>query len=84
MGLNPNSDGSEVFSYQYLAADVNKDGRVNAADALTGMILQARLLHQRRSSLASLSFLLLLCTKSFTIQLILIEQASSIYIAFIH
>ena len=34
VGLNPNGDGGEVVSYQYLAADVNKDGHVNAADAL--------------------------------------------------
>ena len=33
-GLNPNADGSEISSYQYLAADVNKDGQVRASDAL--------------------------------------------------
>lgn len=32
--LNPNSDGSTVLPYQYLAADVNKDGRVTSGDAL--------------------------------------------------
>jgi hypothetical protein len=34
VGMNPNADGSAVSSYQYLAADVNKDGFVKAADAL--------------------------------------------------
>jgi hypothetical protein len=34
VNMNPNGDGSTVASYQYLAADVNKDGKVNAADAL--------------------------------------------------
>lgn len=33
-GINPNADGSKVTPYQYLASDVNHDGRVNAADAL--------------------------------------------------
>ena len=32
--INPNSDGSPVSPYQYLAADVNKDGRVTSGDAL--------------------------------------------------
>jgi hypothetical protein len=34
VGMNPNADGSSVSPYQYLAADVNKDGQVKAADAL--------------------------------------------------
>jgi hypothetical protein len=34
VNMNPNGDGGTVATYQYLAADVNKDGRVNAADAL--------------------------------------------------
>ncbi|TNJ34110.1 choice-of-anchor I family protein [Prosthecochloris vibrioformis] len=33
VGMNPNSE-EEVSSYQYLAADVNQDGRVRATDAL--------------------------------------------------
>jgi len=32
--LNPNKDGSAVSNAQYLAADVNHDGKVNARDAL--------------------------------------------------
>lgn len=34
VGLNPNSNDLDISPYQYLAADVNKDGRVSAADAL--------------------------------------------------
>ncbi len=34
VGMNPNADGRAVSFYQYLAADVNKDGQVKAADAL--------------------------------------------------
>ena len=34
VGMNPNADGSAVLSYQFLAADVNHDGKVKAADAL--------------------------------------------------
>ncbi len=34
VGMNPNSDGSAVSPYQFLAADVNKDGLVRSADAL--------------------------------------------------
>ena len=34
VGMNPNTDGSAVSPYQYLAADVNHDGQVKAADAL--------------------------------------------------
>ncbi len=33
VGINPNSDGSAVSPYQYLAADVNHDGAVKAVDA---------------------------------------------------
>jgi len=32
--LNPNDDGSSVLPYQYLAADINQDGKVRANDAL--------------------------------------------------
>ena len=35
VGLNPNSTGDKVSPYQYIAADVNEDGRVSAADALS-------------------------------------------------
>ena len=31
--LNPNDDGSAVLPYQYLAADINRDGKVRANDA---------------------------------------------------
>ena len=34
VGMNPNEDGSAVMTFQYLAADVNEDGRVRASDAL--------------------------------------------------
>ncbi len=34
VAMNPNTDGSEVSPYQYLAADINKDGQIKAADAL--------------------------------------------------
>jgi len=34
VGINPNTDGSAVSSYQYLAADINHNGKVSAADAL--------------------------------------------------
>ncbi len=34
VGMNPNTDNSAVSPYQYLAADVNGDGQVRAADAL--------------------------------------------------
>ena len=34
VGMNPNEDGSAVMAFQYLAADVNEDGRVRASDAL--------------------------------------------------
>ncbi len=34
VGMNPNGDGSDVLPYQFLAADVNKDGLVKATDAL--------------------------------------------------
>jgi len=35
VGLNPNTGGLPISAYQYLAADVNQDGRVSAADALS-------------------------------------------------
>ena len=34
VNMNPNGDGSTVAPYQYLAADVNRDGKVNVVDAL--------------------------------------------------
>ena len=34
VALNPNEDGSVVSPYQYLAADMNHDGKVRATDAL--------------------------------------------------
>jgi methionine-rich copper-binding protein CopC len=34
VGINPNSDASAVSFYQYLAADINHDGKVSAVDAL--------------------------------------------------
>jgi RHS repeat-associated protein len=34
VGLNPNNDGGTVSEYQFLAADVNRDGKVRATDAL--------------------------------------------------
>jgi len=33
VAINPNSDGSGVLPYQFLAADINQDGRVRANDA---------------------------------------------------
>ncbi|MFZ4526122.1 MAG: Ig-like domain-containing protein [Chlorobium sp.] len=33
VSLNPNGDGSAVLPYQYLAADINHDGKVRANDA---------------------------------------------------
>lgn len=33
-GRNPNADGSPLSPYQFMAADVNDDGRVTSADAL--------------------------------------------------
>ena len=43
VGMNPNSDGSAVSPYQYLAADVNKDGQVKAADALNILKMAVKL-----------------------------------------
>jgi hypothetical protein len=43
VGMNPNADGSVVSSYQYLAADVNKDGFVKAADALNILKMAVKL-----------------------------------------
>ncbi len=34
VGLNPNSTGTVVSPYQYLAADVNHDGKIRSTDAL--------------------------------------------------
>lgn len=33
-GRNPNADGSPVSPYQFIAADINEDGRVTSIDAL--------------------------------------------------
>ncbi len=43
VGINPNADNSAVSSYQYLAADVNKDGQVKAADALNILKMAVKL-----------------------------------------
>ncbi len=43
VGLNPNSDGSAISPYQYLAADVNKDGQIKAADALNILKMSVKL-----------------------------------------
>ncbi len=43
VGINPNADGSAVSPYQYLAADVNKDGQVKAADALNILKMAVKL-----------------------------------------
>ena len=43
VGMNPNADGSAVSPYQYLAADVNHDGQVTAADALNILKMAVKL-----------------------------------------
>jgi RHS repeat-associated protein len=43
VGMNPNVDGSAVSPYQYLAADVNHDGQVKAADALNILKMAVKL-----------------------------------------
>jgi uncharacterized delta-60 repeat protein len=43
VGMNPNIDGSAISPYQYLAADVNRDGTVGFTDALN--ILKMALHH---------------------------------------
>jgi uncharacterized delta-60 repeat protein len=43
VGMNPNSNGSAVSPYQYLAADVNHDGQVKAADALNILKMAVKL-----------------------------------------
>ncbi len=43
IGINPNGDGSPVSPYQYLAADVNHDGQVKAADALNILKMAVKL-----------------------------------------
>ena len=42
-GINPNSDNSPVSPYQFLAADVNHDGQVKAADALNILKMAVKL-----------------------------------------
>jgi len=42
VGMNPNADGSAVSPYQYLAADINHDGQVKAADALNILKMAAK------------------------------------------
>ncbi len=43
VSMNPNADGSPVLSYQFLAADVNHDGQVKAADALNILKMAVKL-----------------------------------------
>jgi hypothetical protein len=43
VGMNPNADGSAVSPYQYLAADVNHDGQIKAADALNILKMAVKL-----------------------------------------
>ena len=41
--MTPNADGSAVSPYQYLAADVNHDGQIKAADALNILKMAVKL-----------------------------------------
>ena len=43
LGMNPNADRSAVSPYQYLAADVNHDGQIKAADALNILKMAVKL-----------------------------------------
>jgi Ca2+-binding RTX toxin-like protein len=43
VGINPNSDNSEVTPYQYLAADANKDHRITSTDALAILKMAVKL-----------------------------------------
>jgi methionine-rich copper-binding protein CopC len=43
VAMNPNSDSSPVSPYQYLAADVNKDGVIRATDALNILKMAVKL-----------------------------------------
>ena len=43
VGQNPNADSTAVLPYQYLAADVNKDGRVMSNDALNILKMASKL-----------------------------------------
>jgi VCBS repeat-containing protein len=43
VGMNPNNNGSAISPYQYLAADVNHDGQVKAADALNILKMAVKL-----------------------------------------
>jgi uncharacterized delta-60 repeat protein len=43
VGMNPNTDGSAVSPWQFLAADVNKDGVIRAADALNILKMAVKL-----------------------------------------
>ncbi len=43
VGMNPNTDGSAVSPWQFLAADINKDGVIRAADALNILRMAVKL-----------------------------------------
>ncbi len=43
VALNPNDDGSAVSSYQFLAADINHDGKIRATDALNILKMAVKL-----------------------------------------
>ena len=43
VALNPNDDGSAVSSYQFLAADINHDGKVRSNDALSILKMAVKL-----------------------------------------
>jgi len=43
VSLNPNDDGSDVLSYQFLAADINHDGKIRATDALNILKMAVKL-----------------------------------------
>ena len=43
VGMNPNTDGAAISPYQYLAADVNRDGQVKSADALNILKMAVKL-----------------------------------------
>jgi len=43
VGINPNADNLELSPFQYLAADINKDGTVKASDALNILKMAVKL-----------------------------------------